>query len=152
MKGCRLSRVGKCVQVKQSDAARVLVRGQGPHPGAKGWHPRACRRGGVLWVWTGYFPVVTDAVEPCSFPPCGQPTAVTLRMVVEGEDLVLPVCHGHANWMTSYVLEDDAARVVDLVPVEASSPPDDGALALAEHVEPPEHERHGDGDGVHSEH
>ena len=43
-------------------------------------------------------------------------------MMVEGEDLVLPVCQAHVEWLKSYVEKDGVTRIVDLVPAESPSP------------------------------
>lgn len=67
------------------------------------------------------------SVGPCAFQPCRQRAAVTVRLVVDGEDLVLPVCHAHAEWLGVYAEEDVAMRLLDLFPEEESARPLDDA-------------------------
>ncbi len=74
-----------------------------------------------------------------------------LRMMVEGEDLVLPVCQAHVEWMTSYVGKDDATRVVDLFPAESPSQADIAASGTLEQNDSPEPEQGESVDGVRSE-
>ena len=72
-------------------------------------------------------------------------------MMVEGEDLVLPVCQAHVEWMKSYVETDDATRVVDLFPAEGPSKADTAESGTLEQNEPPEPEQGENVGGVRSE-
>jgi hypothetical protein len=67
---------------------------------------------------------VPELLEPCAFPPCERSTAATVRLVVEGEDLVLPVCDAHTKWLAGFAEADDASRVIDLVEKEDAPPSD----------------------------
>lgn len=59
-----------------------------------------------------------EILEPCAFPPCERLTAAAVRLVVEGEDLVLPVCDAHTRWLAGFAEADDASRMIDLVPTD----------------------------------
>ena len=59
-----------------------------------------------------------ELLEPCAFAPCERSTAATVRLVVEGEDLVLPVCDAHTEWLAGFAEADDASRVIDLVQMQ----------------------------------
>ena len=75
---------------------------------------------------TGYRPTVLELLEPCAFAPCERSTAATVRLVVEGEDLVLPVCDAHTQWLAGFAEADDASRVIDLVQTNKDAPRSDG--------------------------
>lgn len=49
----------------------------------------------------------------CVFPSCSRLAAVTLRMVVEGHDSVLPACAPHARQVGAYAAEEALVRIVD---------------------------------------
>jgi hypothetical protein len=76
----------------------------------------------------GYLLEVSDESEPCAIPQCPQQAVAMLRLVVDGYDSVLPMCHSHADWFGAYVEEDADVRLVDRLP-EATQDPvaEDGA-------------------------
>ncbi|MGZ5418852.1 MAG: hypothetical protein ACXWDI_16965 [Nocardioides sp.] len=94
---------------------------------------------------------MSEVLEPCAFAPCERLTAATLRLVVEGEDLVLPVCDAHTKWLEGFADADDATRIIDLVPMEDSPQSDGEGPSIAGQREPPEHEGVGDVGGAISE-
>lgn len=69
------------------------------------------------------FPGVVAPVELCVFRPCRQQAAVTLRMVADGEDPVLQVCHRLAKWLAVYAEANAATRVIDRLPMAQSARP-----------------------------
>ena len=59
-----------------------------------------------------------ELLEPCAFAPCERSTATTVRLVVEGEELTLPVCDAHTKWLAGFAEADDASRTIDVVPMK----------------------------------
>ena len=57
-----------------------------------------------------------SASVACAFPPCPQPAVLTLGLVVDGCDLVLPTCERHADWLASYTQDDAEVSLVDRMP------------------------------------
>lgn len=57
-----------------------------------------------------------ESLGPCSFPPCAQQAAVTLRLLVDGSESVVPSCARHAKWVRDYVEEDAGVRLVHELP------------------------------------
>ena len=57
-----------------------------------------------------------ESLGPCSFPPCTQEAAVTLRLMVDGSESVVPTCPRHADWVRGYVEEDAAVQLVHEFP------------------------------------
>lgn len=53
---------------------------------------------------------------PCAFLLCTRSASVTLQLLVEEEESMLPACDRHADWLRRYVQEDDAVQVVDEMP------------------------------------
>jgi len=37
----------------------------------------------------------------------------TLRLLIDGDEAVLPMCQSHADWLGAYVEEDADVRLVD---------------------------------------
>jgi hypothetical protein len=61
----------------------------------------------------------SETSERCSLPRCPHRAVVTLPLLVEGYDAVLPVCRGHADWLGAYVEEDANVRLVERLPEAA---------------------------------
>ena len=60
--------------------------------------------------------------EPCAIPQCPHQAVAALRLVVDGHDAALTMCHRHAHWLCAYVEEDANVRLVDR-PSEATQEP-----------------------------
>jgi hypothetical protein len=54
---------------------------------------------------------MVEATDPCAFPPCPREAVVTVRLLVEGCEAVVPTCEGHTRWLRSYAEEDAAVQV-----------------------------------------
>jgi hypothetical protein len=46
----------------------------------------------------------------------------TLRLLIDGYDVVLPMCQSHADWLGAYVEEDAKVRLVDRLPDATQEP------------------------------
>jgi hypothetical protein len=58
-------------------------------------------------VDTGDF--VRESRRPCDLTPCERRGVETLRLVVDGDVAELTTCAPHADWLRSFVAEDDPA-------------------------------------------
>jgi hypothetical protein len=74
---------------------------------------------------------VPELLEPCAFPPCERSPAATVRLVVEGEDVVLPVCDAHTRWLAGFAEADHASRTIDVVPITDARAADAGGPGTA---------------------
>lgn len=54
--------------------------------------------------------------EACAIPRCTHQAVASLRLLIDGYDLVLPMCQRHVHWMDSYVEEDAHVRLVGRLP------------------------------------
>ena len=61
-----------------------------------------------------------ETTECCAFRPCSHAAVMTLRLLVDGCDSVVPTCQHHAHWLRSYADEDDAVLLVDEAPERPS--------------------------------
>jgi hypothetical protein len=68
------------------------------------------------------------ASESCAIPGCPHQAAVALRLIVDGNDAVLPMCRRHAHWLDAYAVEDADVRLVGRLPKATQEPTaEDGA-------------------------
>ena len=66
--------------------------------------------------------------EACAIPRCPHRAVAPLRLLIDGDDAVLPVCQRHAHWLDAYVEEDANVRVVGRLPKATQEPAaEDGA-------------------------
>ena len=54
--------------------------------------------------------------EPCAIPRCPHQAVAALRLLIDGDDAVLPMCQRHAHWLGAYVEEDANVRLVGRLP------------------------------------
>jgi hypothetical protein len=64
-----------------------------------------------------------DFPEPCGFPSCSHSAALTLQLLVEGEDVAMRVCQQHAQWLRIYAEEDPNVQLVDEDPERSRQDP-----------------------------
>ena len=50
--------------------------------------------------------------ETCAIPRCPHPAVAALRLLIDGDDVILPMCQRHAHWLDAYVEEDANVRLV----------------------------------------
>ena len=65
---------------------------------------------------------VSDTSEPCAIPRCVHSAVVTMRLLTDGYDAVLPMCQSHADWLGAYAREDANLRLVDRLPEATREP------------------------------
>ena len=54
--------------------------------------------------------------EACAIPRCPHQAVAALRLLIDGYDVVLPMCQRHAHWLDAYVEEDANVRLVGRLP------------------------------------
>ena len=54
--------------------------------------------------------------EACAIPECPHQAVAALRLLVDGDDVVLPMCQTHAHWLDAYAEEDPKVRLAGRLP------------------------------------
>jgi hypothetical protein len=80
---------------------------------------------------TGYVGGVLDGEGPCTFRPCEQPAVTALRLLVDGCESSVTVCHAHAQWLQTYVESDTAVQLADRGPTDGRANDEDAADEMA---------------------
>ena len=66
--------------------------------------------------------------EACAIPRCPHQAVAALRLLIDGHDVVLPMCQRHAHWLDAYVEEDAKVRLMGRLPKATQEPvTEDGA-------------------------
>ena len=66
--------------------------------------------------------------ESCAIPRCPHQAVAALRLLIDENDAVLPMCQRHAHWLDAYAEEDAGVRLVGRLPKATQEQvADDGA-------------------------
>ena len=60
--------------------------------------------------------------EACAIPRCPHQAVAALRLLIDGHDVVLPMCQRHAQWLDAYVEEDAKVWLVGRLPKAPQEP------------------------------